>query len=68
MCKFPQLDEDAKYFQVFYEGQHNDARTMTYLALTAAEEGATVTNYVEMIDLLKDENGKAWWVSSAMTN
>jgi len=58
--KFPQLSQDAKYFQVFYEGQHDDARTNTYIALTAAEKGAAVANYVEMIDLLKDENtGKA---------
>lgn len=57
--KFPQLDQDAKYFSIFYEGQHNDARTNTCIALTAAEEGATIANYVEMIDLLKDENGKA---------
>ena len=58
--KFPQLDEGVKYFQIFYEGAHNDARTATYIALTAAEEGATVANYVEMIGLLTDENtGKA---------
>ena len=59
--KFPQLDdENIKYFQIFYEGQHNDARTNTCIALTAAEEGATVANYVEMIEVLKDPNtGKA---------
>jgi len=50
--KFPQLDEDVKYFQVFYEAEHNDARTATYIALSAAEEGATVANYVEMIGLV----------------
>jgi glycerol-3-phosphate dehydrogenase len=59
--KFPQLDdENIKYFQIFYEGQHNDARTNTCIALTAAEEGAAVANYVEMMDVLKDPNtGKA---------
>jgi len=57
--KFPQLDEDVKYFQVFYEAEHNDARTATYIALSAAEEGATVANCVEMIGLVADENGKA---------
>lgn len=57
--KFPQLDEAVKYFQVFYEATHNDARTATYIALTAAEEGAAVANYVEMIDVIKDESGKA---------
>lgn len=60
MRKFPQLDEDVKYFQVFYEGAHNDSRTATYIALTAAEEGAAVANYVEMIGLIRDEkDGKA---------
>mmetsp|Transcript_9046 Transcript_9046/g.12527 ORF Transcript_9046/g.12527 Transcript_9046/m.12527 type:complete len:756 (-) Transcript_9046:425-2692(-) len=54
--KFPQLDEDVKYVQVFYEGQHNDARTATCIALTAAEEGATVSNYTEMVGIIR-ENG-----------
>ncbi len=58
--KFPQLaHEDAKYYSVFYEGQHDDSRTNTYIALTAAEEGATVANYVEMIDIIKNDDGKA---------
>lgn len=58
--KFPQLkNEDAKYYSVFYEGQHDDSRTNTYIALTAAEEGATIANYVEMIDIIKDNEGKA---------
>jgi glycerol-3-phosphate dehydrogenase len=57
--KFPQLEnEDAKYYSVFYEGQHDDSRTNTYIALSAAEEGATVTNYVEMIDTIKNDDGK----------
>jgi glycerol-3-phosphate dehydrogenase len=59
MRKFPQLSEDAKYFSVFYEAQHNDARTNTSIALTAAEQGATVCNYTEMISLLTNEDGKA---------
>jgi glycerol-3-phosphate dehydrogenase len=58
--KFPVLSEDAKYFAVFYEGQHNDARTNTYIALTAAEYGACIANYVEMIGIVMDhETGKA---------
>lgn len=58
--KFPQLkNEDAKYYSVFYEGQHNDSRTNTYIALTSAEEGATIANYVEMIGLIKNDEGKA---------
>jgi glycerol-3-phosphate dehydrogenase len=60
--KFPQLDttSDIKYFQIFYEGQHNDSRTNTCLALTAAEEGATIANYIEMIDIITNPTtGKA---------
>mmetsp|Transcript_11808 Transcript_11808/g.25573 ORF Transcript_11808/g.25573 Transcript_11808/m.25573 type:complete len:748 (+) Transcript_11808:65-2308(+) len=59
--KFPQLaTEDANYYSVFYEGSHNDARTATYIALTAAEHGACVTNYTEMVDVLYDDaTGKA---------
>eukprot|EP00588_Corethron_pennatum_P007367 CAMPEP_0194286946 /NCGR_PEP_ID=MMETSP0169-20130528/33648_1 /TAXON_ID=218684 /ORGANISM="Corethron pennatum, Strain L29A3" /LENGTH=750 /DNA_ID=CAMNT_0039033497 /DNA_START=37 /DNA_END=2289 /DNA_ORIENTATION=+ len=56
--KFPQLDQDVKYVSVFYEGQHNDARTATCIALTAAEEGATVTNHVEMIGVLRENGDK----------
>ena len=56
--KFPQLAQDCKYVQVFYEGQHNDARTNVAIALTAAEKGATVTNYVEMTGLIF-EDGKS---------
>ncbi|CAB9506703.1 3-phosphate dehydrogenase, mitochondrial [Seminavis robusta] len=57
--KFPQLDDDVKYVQIFYEAQHNDCRTATCIALTAAEENACVTNYTEMVGILKDEQGKA---------
>ena len=58
--KFPQLaSEHAKYYAIFYEGQHNDSRTATYIALTAAEHGACVTNYTEMVEVIKDSNGKA---------
>ena len=57
--KFSQLDEDVKYVQVFYEGQHNDARTNLAIALSAAEEGAAVSNHTEMIDVLFDDQGIA---------
>jgi glycerol-3-phosphate dehydrogenase len=55
--KFSQLDEDVKYVQVFYEGQHNDARTNLAIALSAAEEGAAVANHTEMIGVLFDQDG-----------
>lgn len=53
--KFPQLDEEVNYVQVFYEGQHNDSRTALSIALSAAEEGATVSNYIEMTDVIFDD-------------
>ncbi|CAG8443548.1 5470_t:CDS:2 [Acaulospora colombiana] len=43
---------------VYYDGQHNDARMNVALALTAISYGAVVANHVEVVNLLKDENGK----------
>ena len=59
--KFPQLGhKDLKFVSVFYEAQHNDARTNIAIALTAAEKGATITNYVEATDMIFDSStGKA---------
>merc|ERR1712238_117443 len=37
-----------------YEGQHNDARTATCIALAAAEEGATITNHTEMVGIVRE--------------
>ena len=57
--KFPQLNEkDIKYCAVFYEGQHNDARTNIAIALSAAENGADIANYVEMTDAIFDDDGR----------
>jgi glycerol-3-phosphate dehydrogenase len=50
---FPMLRDDIKYVQVFYEGQHNDSRTAISIALSAASEGATVANYVQMEAILR---------------
>lgn len=56
--KFPQLNEKKiKYCAVFYEGQHNDARTNLAIAMSAATMGAHVANYVEMTDAIFDTNG-----------
>ena len=46
--KFPQL-QDVLYSAVYCEAMHNDARTGTAIALTAAMKGATIANYVEMV-------------------
>lgn len=52
---FPQLDCDSlKYCAVFYEAQHNDARTNICIALSAAQSGADICNYVEMIDVIRE--------------
>lgn len=43
-----------------FSGQQNDARMNLAIALTAARQGATVCNHVEVLELMrkKDENGK----------
>lgn len=57
---FPQLNgENLKYCSVFYEGYHNDARTNLAIAMSAAEQGADICNYVEMVDVIRDNRGKA---------
>ena len=42
----------------YYLGQHDDARMNVALALTAAREGATVANHVEVVSLLKEQQTK----------
>ena len=55
--KFPQLaDRTIKYCAVFYEAQHNDARTNIAIAMSAAEKGAVISNYVEMMDVIREDN------------
>lgn len=55
--KFPQLaNSDIKYCPIFYEGQHDDARTNLAIAQTAAKEGAAIANYCEVIKLLHEED------------
>lgn len=46
------------YTMLFLLGQHDDARMNVALALTAAKEGATVANHVEVISLLKEQQTK----------
>lgn len=53
---FPQLnDRDINYCAVFYEAQHNDARTNLAIAMSAAERGAHIANYVEMVGVIHGE-------------
>lgn len=56
---FPMLRKDDLVGAiVYYDGQSNDARVNVALALTAIQQGAVVTNYTEVVSILKDENGK----------
>ena len=43
-----------KYCSIFYEGQHDDARTNLAIAMTSAQYGAAMANYVEVTRLIKD--------------
>lgn len=51
--EFPLLkSENLKGSIVYYDGQHNDSRMNLALALTAIEHGASVSNYLEVENLL----------------
>lgn len=53
---FPMLRKDNLVgAMVYYDGQMNDARVNVALALTAVNLGASVANYVEVVELLKEE-------------
>lgn len=55
----PQLNSDGLVGGlVYHDGIFNDARMNVTLALTAEQNGATVLNYMNVEQLLKDENGK----------
>lgn len=55
LFQFPMLRGDGlKGAIIYYDGQMNDTRMGLTIALTAAQEGATIANRVEVISLLKD--------------
>ncbi|EGW35775.1 uncharacterized protein SPAPADRAFT_58979 [Spathaspora passalidarum NRRL Y-27907] len=55
----PMMDnENLKACCIYHDGIFNDARFNASLAITAIENGATVLNYMEVDQLLKDESGK----------
>lgn len=55
----PQLDDkNLKAGLVYHDGSFNDARLNSTLALTAVENGSTVLNYVEVVQLLKNGENK----------
>jgi glycerol-3-phosphate dehydrogenase len=42
---------------VYYDGQFDDARLLINLVATAAEQGATLLNYVRVVDITKGADG-----------
>jgi glycerol-3-phosphate dehydrogenase len=42
---------------IYYDGQFDDARLLIHMAMTAAEQGATLLNYVEVTELSKNSAG-----------
>lgn len=55
---FPMLKKDKLCGAlVYYDGQQDDARMCLAVALTAARHGATVCNHVEVLQLLKKDDG-----------
>eukprot|EP00800_Vazella_pourtalesii_P021207 TRINITY_DN7767_c0_g4_i1.p1 TRINITY_DN7767_c0_g4~~TRINITY_DN7767_c0_g4_i1.p1 ORF type:complete len:739 (-),score=181.01 TRINITY_DN7767_c0_g4_i1:68-2284(-) len=56
---FPMLNQQKlRGAIVYYDGQHNDARMNLAMAMTAAQKGATISNHVSVLSLLKDASGR----------
>lgn len=56
LFQFPQLRQEGLIGSfVYYDGQQDDARMATLIALTAIEGGAVISNYVEVQSLVKDD-------------
>lgn len=54
---FPMLRGDKlRGAIVYYDGQQDDARMCLAISLTAARHGASITNHVEVLQLLKKKN------------
>lgn len=54
----PTLSEKMHSAVLYYDGQLDDARFAFALAQSASEAGATIINYLEVIDFQKDPKGK----------
>lgn len=51
-------DSNLKATCVYHDGTFNDARMNSTLAITAIDNGATVLNYFEVLQLLKNDDNK----------
>lgn len=59
MARMPTLDQSKLHSAVlYYDGQHDDARYCLALVQSAHEQGVAVANYMEVVDFVKDTNGK----------
>eukprot|EP00596_Hydrurales_sp_CCMP1899_P002007 CAMPEP_0119052738 /NCGR_PEP_ID=MMETSP1177-20130426/73929_1 /TAXON_ID=2985 /ORGANISM="Ochromonas sp, Strain CCMP1899" /LENGTH=512 /DNA_ID=CAMNT_0007032401 /DNA_START=868 /DNA_END=2406 /DNA_ORIENTATION=+ len=64
--KFPQLNNsEILYCPVFYEGQHDDARTNLAIAQSAGIAGASIANYCDVTTLLRENGAKSGKVVGA---
>ncbi len=56
--RLPALEpEELRGGVVYYDGQFDDARLLIHLAMTAADQGATLVNYCPATELLRDGEG-----------
>ncbi len=59
LYQYPNLKkEHLKGAVVYYDGQMNDARMNLSILLTSVQNEATAANYVDVVALLKDSQGK----------
>jgi glycerol-3-phosphate dehydrogenase len=64
----PNLDEEGLRGGVLYhDGQFDDARLAIHLAMTAADHGAVVLNYISVEGLMKANNIVCWCKSKRWT-
>jgi len=58
ITRLPTIETDGLIGGVVYhDGQFDDARLLVHLAMTAAEQGAALLNYMRVIDLSKTGDG-----------
>jgi glycerol-3-phosphate dehydrogenase len=60
LAYMPSLKPDRLHSALlYYDARCDDARLTLAIARTAADHGAAVANYVRVVEILKDERGKA---------
>jgi glycerol-3-phosphate dehydrogenase len=56
--RLPALEpEELRGGVIYFDGQFDDSRLLIHLAMTAADQGATLLNYCPAIDLWRDAEG-----------